>query len=94
MSDDTWADESDWELGAEEVAEAIEEAAAPPLLPRSPRRRLPRLVPSRFRRPSCPRRSPRHPGSLFHKPQQVRNYLSLSHIAGVDDECIVGRPQR
>ena len=26
----TWADESDWELGAEEVAEAIEEAAAPP----------------------------------------------------------------
>ena len=31
MSDDgTWADESDWELGAEEVAEAIEEAAAPP----------------------------------------------------------------
>src|SRR5215467_4912151 len=30
MSDGTWADESDWELGAEEVAEAIEEAAAPP----------------------------------------------------------------
>src|SRR4051794_41489503 len=30
MSDSTWADESDWELGAEEVAEAIEEAAAPP----------------------------------------------------------------
>jgi len=31
MSDDgTWADEGDWELGAEEVAEAIEEAAAPP----------------------------------------------------------------
>jgi GTPase len=31
MSDEgTWADESDWELGAEEVAEAIEEAAAPP----------------------------------------------------------------
>src|SRR4051794_15401128 len=30
MTDDTWADESDWELGAEEVAEAIEEAAAPP----------------------------------------------------------------
>ena len=26
----TWADESDWELGAEDVAEAIEEAAAPP----------------------------------------------------------------
>ena len=25
-----WTDESDWELGAEEVAEAIEEAAAPP----------------------------------------------------------------
>src|SRR6202050_1820411 len=30
MSDDTWAEESEWELGAEEVAEAIEEAAAPP----------------------------------------------------------------
>ncbi|WP_137147147.1 ribosome biogenesis GTPase Der [Mycolicibacterium sp. CR10] len=33
MSDDaegTWVDERDWELGAEEVAEAIEEAAAPP----------------------------------------------------------------
>src|SRR3981189_2037457 len=31
MSDEgTWADESDWELGAEEVAQAIEEAAAPP----------------------------------------------------------------
>ncbi|MBX7434562.1 ribosome biogenesis GTPase Der [Mycobacterium sp. Y57] len=31
MTDDgTWADESDWELGAEEVAEAIEEASAPP----------------------------------------------------------------
>src|SRR4029079_9021406 len=30
MSDGTWADEGDWELGAEEVAEAIEEAAAPP----------------------------------------------------------------
>src|SRR5215467_12263876 len=30
MSDGTWADESDWELGAEEVAEAIEEAATPP----------------------------------------------------------------
>src|SRR5438067_8653120 len=30
MSDGSWADESDWELGAEEVAEAIEEAAAPP----------------------------------------------------------------
>ncbi len=30
MTDGTWADESDWELGAEEVAEAIEEAAAPP----------------------------------------------------------------
>jgi GTP-binding protein len=29
-SDGTWADEGDWELGAEEVAEAIEEAAAPP----------------------------------------------------------------
>jgi GTPase len=29
-SEATWADESDWELGAEEVAEAIEEAAAPP----------------------------------------------------------------
>lgn len=29
-SDGTWADESDWELGAAEVAEAIEEAAAPP----------------------------------------------------------------
>ena len=30
MSDGTWADEGDWELGAEDVAEAIEEAAAPP----------------------------------------------------------------
>ena len=30
MSEGTWADESEWELGAEEVAEAIEEAAAPP----------------------------------------------------------------
>src|SRR5689334_16047497 len=30
MSDGTWADESDWELGAEEVAQAIEEAATPP----------------------------------------------------------------
>ena len=30
MSDGTWAEESDWELGAEDVAEAIEEAAAPP----------------------------------------------------------------
>jgi GTP-binding protein len=31
VSDDgTWSDEGDWELGAEEVAEAIEEAAAPP----------------------------------------------------------------
>jgi GTP-binding protein len=31
MSDDgTWADEGDWELGAEDVAEAIEEAAAAP----------------------------------------------------------------
>src|SRR6478752_4129809 len=30
MSEGTWADESDWELGAEEVAEAIEEALAPP----------------------------------------------------------------
>src|SRR5215467_14633747 len=30
MTDGTWADESDWELGAEDVAEAIEEAAAPP----------------------------------------------------------------
>src|SRR4051794_16816611 len=30
MTEGTWADESDWELGAEEVAEAIEEAAAPP----------------------------------------------------------------
>src|SRR5258705_6154163 len=31
MSDEgTWADESDWDLGAEEVAQAIEEAAAPP----------------------------------------------------------------
>ena len=30
MSDDTWADESEWEVGAEDVAEAIEEAAAPP----------------------------------------------------------------
>jgi GTP-binding protein len=29
-SDGTWADEGDWELGAEDVAEAIEEAAAPP----------------------------------------------------------------
>lgn len=29
-SDGTWSDESDWELGAEDVAEAIEEAAAPP----------------------------------------------------------------
>ena len=29
-SDGGWTDESDWELGAEEVAEAIEEAAAPP----------------------------------------------------------------
>ena len=29
-SDGTWADESDWELGAEDVAEAIEEASAPP----------------------------------------------------------------
>ena len=29
-SPDAWTDESDWELGAEEVAEAIEEAAAPP----------------------------------------------------------------
>ena len=29
-SPDVWTDESDWELGAEEVAEAIEEAAAPP----------------------------------------------------------------
>ncbi|KUI35744.1 ribosome biogenesis GTPase Der [Mycobacterium sp. GA-2829] len=28
--DGTWVDERDWELGAEEVAEAIEEAAAPP----------------------------------------------------------------
>src|SRR5690349_6198157 len=28
--DGTWADEGDWELGAEDVAEAIEEAAAPP----------------------------------------------------------------
>ncbi|MDT5016027.1 MAG: hypothetical protein QOD39_2187, partial [Mycobacterium sp.] len=26
MSDGTWADEGDWELGAEDVAEAIEEA--------------------------------------------------------------------
>ena len=32
MTDDTWADESDWELGAEEVAEAIEEAAPPPVV--------------------------------------------------------------
>src|SRR5258705_63282 len=31
MSDEgSWADESDWELGAEDVAEAIEEAAAAP----------------------------------------------------------------
>ena len=30
MSDDTWADESEWEVGAEDVAEAIEEAASPP----------------------------------------------------------------
>ena len=30
MSDGTWVDESDWEVGAEDVAEAIEEAAAPP----------------------------------------------------------------
>ncbi|KWX56881.1 ribosome biogenesis GTPase Der [Mycobacterium sp. NAZ190054] len=31
MSEDgTWADESEWELGAEDVAEAIEEASAPP----------------------------------------------------------------
>jgi GTP-binding protein len=31
--DDTWADESDWEVGAEDVAEAIEEAtAAPPVV--------------------------------------------------------------
>jgi GTPase len=29
-SDGTGADEGDWELGAEDVAEAIEEAAAPP----------------------------------------------------------------
>ena len=29
-SDGTWVDERDWELGAEEVAEAIEEASAPP----------------------------------------------------------------
>jgi len=29
-SDGTWVDEREWELGAEEVAEAIEEAAAPP----------------------------------------------------------------
>lgn len=28
--DGTWVDERDWELGAEEVAEAIEEATAPP----------------------------------------------------------------
>src|SRR5437879_327045 len=28
MSEGTWDDESEWELGAEEVAEAIEEAAA------------------------------------------------------------------
>lgn len=28
--DGTWVDERDWELGAEEVAEAIEEASAPP----------------------------------------------------------------
>ncbi|KGI68280.1 ribosome biogenesis GTPase Der [Mycolicibacterium rufum] len=28
--DGTWEDEGDWELGAEEVAEAIEEASAPP----------------------------------------------------------------
>src|SRR5215216_1448853 len=30
MSDGSWSDENDWELGAEDVAEAIEEAAAPP----------------------------------------------------------------
>src|SRR6478609_2486784 len=30
MTDGTWADEGDWELGAEDVAEAIEEIAAPP----------------------------------------------------------------
>ena len=30
MTDGTWTDETDWELGAEDVAEAIEEAAAPP----------------------------------------------------------------
>jgi GTP-binding protein len=31
MSDEgSWADESDWEIGAEDVAQAIEEAAAPP----------------------------------------------------------------
>ena len=31
MTDEgSWADESDWELGAEDVAEAIEEAAAAP----------------------------------------------------------------
>ncbi|MCV7171445.1 ribosome biogenesis GTPase Der [Mycobacterium sp. CPCC 205372] len=31
MTDDgTWADESEWEVGAEEVAEAIEEATSPP----------------------------------------------------------------
>lgn len=29
-SDGTWVDEGDWELGAEEVAEAVEEAAAAP----------------------------------------------------------------
>src|SRR5262245_66525450 len=29
-SDGTWSEESEWELGAEEVAEAIEEAATPP----------------------------------------------------------------
>ncbi|MEV3905482.1 ribosome biogenesis GTPase Der [Mycobacterium sp. NPDC050551] len=31
MTDDgTWADESEWEIGAEDVAEAIEEASSPP----------------------------------------------------------------
>jgi len=33
MSDDsTWADESDWEIGASDVAEALEEAAPPPVV--------------------------------------------------------------